>query len=133
MTISQLAKAAGVPVSTVRYYERIGLVVPSDRTEKGYRIHDRNDLDRLRCIRSALAVGFALDDMSVLQAAECAEVVRTMQKRLAEVEAKLRELRAVKKTFNFLLRLCPAPDGARCPVPETIRSGRLQPEHPVMA
>jgi DNA-binding transcriptional MerR regulator len=52
-TISQLARAAGVPTSAVRYYERIGLLQPHGRTGGNYRLYGKEALERLRFIRAA--------------------------------------------------------------------------------
>ena len=65
-TIGQLARAAGVPTSTVRYYERIGLVRPAGRTAGNYRVYGEEALECLRFIRAAQATGFALEDISAL-------------------------------------------------------------------
>ena len=58
-TIGQLAKEGGVPTSTVRYYERIGLLHPNDRTGGNYRVYSDTALERLRFIRAAQATGRA--------------------------------------------------------------------------
>ena len=121
-TISQLARAAGVPVSTVRYYERIGLVSPSKRTPSGYRIYRWPQLERLRYIRAALGAGFTLDDLDALQSGDCPAVQRIMETRLDEAVATLGELRARVDRLNSLIELCVESDGHRCPVPQAIRS-----------
>lgn len=51
-TIGQLAKAADIPTSTLRYYERIGLLQPRNRSEGNYRLYDEGDLERVRFIRA---------------------------------------------------------------------------------
>ena len=63
LTIGQIAKAAGVPTSTVRYYERAGLLRPTSRTAANYRVYSAGDLERLRFIRAAQATGFQLEDV----------------------------------------------------------------------
>lgn len=54
-TISQLARAAGVPTSTLRYYERVGLVQPIGRAENNYRLYTQDTLQIVRFIRIAQA------------------------------------------------------------------------------
>ena len=62
-TISQLAKAADVPTSTLRYYERVGLVIPETRSHSNYRLYGDESLEKLKFIRAAQAVGFTLEDV----------------------------------------------------------------------
>ena len=61
--ISELSKQAGVPAKTIRYYEEIELIPPARRAENGYRIYNETDVERLRFIRRARALDFALDDI----------------------------------------------------------------------
>src|SRR5215813_5732090 len=65
-TIGQLARAAGVPTSTVRYYERIGLLHPDARTAGNYRLYGEDALECLRFIRAAQRTGFTLEDITAL-------------------------------------------------------------------
>ena len=67
-TIGQLARAAALPTSTVRYYERQGLLQPARRAENNYRVYRHDMLQRLRFIRAAQATGFTLDDVRTLLA-----------------------------------------------------------------
>jgi MerR family mercuric resistance operon transcriptional regulator len=65
-TIGELAKAADVATSTLRYYERRGLVEPDNRSSGNYRLYDPETLERVRFIRAAQATGFTLDDVAML-------------------------------------------------------------------
>lgn len=111
-TISQLAESAGVPISTVRYYERIGLVEPEDRSAGNYRLYGRASLDKLKFIRSAQAIGFTLDDTRTLLAGDsgstprCGTVQELIGARLADVEDRLKDLRHVRKTLKASLTQC---------------------------
>ena len=64
-TIGELAKAARVPTSTVRYYEREGILRPAGRSSSNYRLYAKEDIERLRFIRGAQATGFTLRDVTV--------------------------------------------------------------------
>ena len=66
LRISELATAAGVPTSTLRYYERIGLVRPRARSESGYRLYDDDSVERLAFIGRAKRLGMSLDDVATL-------------------------------------------------------------------
>ena len=89
-TISQLAKAAETPTSTLRYYERIGLLRPEDRSPANYRLYDDESLRRLRFIRAAQTIGFTLDHVSTLlgnrdgKTPTCSEVQALIEERLAD-------------------------------------------------
>ena len=64
MTASVLAKRAGVPLFTVRYYTRIGLLKPSRDLRNGYRVYKQSDKDRLNFIAAAKDLGFTLSEIS---------------------------------------------------------------------
>jgi len=66
LRISELADRSGVPSSTLRYYERIGLVEPLRRADNGYRMYDEATLDRLAFIGRAKRLGMHLDDVATL-------------------------------------------------------------------
>ena len=66
MTIGEIAKTVGVATSTLRYYERAGLLAAPARSAARYRVYDEASLQRLRFIRAAQAVGFTLDDIRLL-------------------------------------------------------------------
>ena len=110
--IGQLAKQVGVPVSTVRYYERRGLLKADGRTEGNYRQYGEPALERLRFIRSAQAIGFTLDDVAVLlglrdgSADACAEVQRLVEARITDVEQRLKEIRHVRRFLRAALKAC---------------------------
>lgn len=111
-TIGQLAKAAGVPTTTVRYYERAGLVKPDYRTGGNYRGYSEATLERLLFIRSAQATGFSLSDITELLSltasdkSPCDDVVSLLNKRLDEVRERIKELRNVERTLAKSLAEC---------------------------
>jgi len=111
-TISALAKAANVPTSTVRYYERAGLLKPIGRTESNYRRYDESSLERLHFIRAAKAGGFALSDVvTLLELSDeprgaCDRVRALIEGRLADVQQRLDELQRVERVLEAALRSC---------------------------
>jgi MerR family copper efflux transcriptional regulator len=66
LQISELAAASGVPTSTLRYYERIGLVRPQSRSAAGYRLYDDDSVSRVAFIGRAKRLGMSLDDIATL-------------------------------------------------------------------
>ena len=111
-TIGQLAKAAGVPTSTIRYYERRGLVLPVSRSEGNYRLFDYQGLDRLRFVRSAQGAGFTLSDIATLlalkedQSAPCDEVQDLISLRLDHVVEQIEHLKAVEGMLRDWMEVC---------------------------
>lgn len=112
LRIGELAAAAGVAASTVRYYERRGLLRPDGRSSSSYREYGQAALDRLRFIRAAQANGFTLEDVAALlsfrdgAAAPCRSVQSLIEERLADLERRLRELRHVQRVLRASLRRC---------------------------
>lgn len=111
-TIGQLAKSVGVPISTVRYYERTGLLKPEARTGSNYRVYSQQSLQRLQFIRSAQAVGLSLDDIAqMLRAAHgsdqpCKEIVGLARQRLDDVRQQLKHLKTVERTLSKAVENC---------------------------
>lgn len=114
ITIGQLARSAGVAVSAVRFYERAGLIAPRRRTGSNYRQYDGSALRRLRFLKDAQAGGFRLADVRAMLAmadddgdgSPCAEVAALIGRRLAEVRARLRELRRVERALSVAGAAC---------------------------
>ncbi len=110
MTIGRVAKTAGVPASTLRYYEREGLLDAPVRTAAGYRMYDDQAVERLRFIRAAQAVGFTLDDIRTLLRLDshesCGHVQKLLERRIGEVDRKMAELRYVRSALGKALTQC---------------------------
>lgn len=127
-TISQLARAVGVQASTLRYYERIGLMKPEDRSRADYRLYSQQSVRQLRFIRAAQAIGFALDDIKALLgerddgALSCREVQALIEARLADVEKRLKDLRHVQGALKSALAKCQQSEGRVCYVMDSLRS-----------
>jgi MerR family mercuric resistance operon transcriptional regulator len=124
LTIGELAEAAQVPTSTVRFYEREGLLRPSGRSASNYRLYAEADLERLRFIRAAQATGFTLGDAkALLRPGPCSQVQSLIESRLREVSRRMAELLRVKRVLERSLRTCQehAPSG-RCKVVDDLSS-----------
>jgi DNA-binding transcriptional MerR regulator len=111
-TIGRLANAAGVPTSTVRHYERVGLLKPSGRSEGNYRLYGEEALEQLRFIRAAQATGFTLDDVVLMlghrhaSAASCREVQGLIENRLLDINRRMDDLRHVERVLRSALDSC---------------------------
>ena len=119
-TIGKLAKAAGVPVSTVRYYEQRGLLKPDARTASSYRLYGSASMKRLRFIRAAQASGFTLEDIGKLFEIQggaldpCTDVRHLLERRLKRVDEQLTELTRVRGILSESIEWCLSPHEAGC-------------------
>ena len=111
LTIGRLARAADVGVDTVRFYERAGLMPAATRTASGYRSYAPDDVERLRFIRRAKALGFSLDEIrELLRLSEGkgsrAGVKALAERRLRDLERKIRELTVFRDTLARYAKQC---------------------------
>lgn len=108
MRIGELARQSGVPASTLRYYEQVGLLPEPERTSSGYRSYGQAALERLSFIRSAQAVGLTLaevrDVLDIRDAGEapCRVVTDLIERRYAEVRSRIAELSALERELSRL-------------------------------
>ena len=128
-TIGQLARAADVPTSTVRYYERRGFLRPDSRSKGNYRIFGTDALERLRFVRSAQAAGFTLSDITALlgyrddDAAPCKEVQGLIAARLDQVVEQIKHLKVVDRMLREWMKVCrEAERSGRCGVLEGLQA-----------
>ena len=132
----ELAAAAGVNTQTLRYYERRGLLAEPDRSLGGHRLYPEQALTVLRVIKAAQRLGFTLDEVADLLAvtqfgrrrADAGLQARAATK-LAEVDAKLSDLAAVRDTLRAALAagcddLLVCSESPSCPVPFGTDVGR---------
>ena len=127
-TIGQMAARVGIPTTTVRFYERSGLLRKPLRTASNYRVYEQDEVERLRFIRAAQASGLTLADIKALLGyrdgvAPCSEVRDLIEKRLARITEALKAMRHVKKVLDGYLRICrQAERGDPCEVIERLDS-----------
>jgi MerR family mercuric resistance operon transcriptional regulator len=110
-TIGAFAKSVNVPVSTLRYYERLGLLSPEYRSDGNYRMYGPAALERIDFIRCARDAGFTLDDVAALLGirngrAACNDVRELIEHRLLDLDKRARDLRRFKRTLTGLQRAC---------------------------
>ena len=110
MRIGQVAEAAGVTTKALRYYERVGLLPPPDRTDSGYRDYPYAVLDRLRFIRAAQAVGLTLGEIKgVISFREqgsppCSHVLSLIEARAADLDRRIAELVQLRDELRRLAK-----------------------------
>jgi MerR family mercuric resistance operon transcriptional regulator len=125
MTIAGLARAGGVGVETVRYYQRRGLLEVPQRPETGghggsVRRYDEGDIRRLRFIRSAQAAGFTLDQIAELIALDAtddrARARELARERITALDAKIAEIKMARDALARLARACGDGSTGPCPI-----------------
>jgi MerR family mercuric resistance operon transcriptional regulator len=123
LTISQLARSAGVGVETVRYYQRRGLLDdprPQATGVSGIRHYGPAEAERLRFIRGAQAAGFTLAEIAELLELDTSDDrprARAMaRERIAALDAQIATLEAARRSLARLARECAAGDKGPCPI-----------------
>lgn len=120
-TIGGLARAAGVHVETVRYYQRRGLM------PRPGRYYPAALLARLRFIRRAQELGFTLKEIAELlrlDGAACGEAQGLAARKRADIEARMKDLAAMRRALDRVLRACRAGGRASCPLIESLYRGK---------
>ena len=119
-TIGGLAKAAGVGVETVRYYQRRGLLPQPARPPGEVRRYGDADVRRLRFIRSAQSAGFTLREIAELIALDESDdrdrVRELAQARVAALDATIEELKRARAALSDLAGECAKEGGGPCPI-----------------
>lgn len=112
LTIGGVAKAAGVGIQTLRYYERRGLLTEPERTPAGYRKFSEAEVQRVQFIRRAQGIGFTLEEirqllsLRVLSGRRCAGVERAARQTRDRVQERLAELQRIEKALSRMIRAC---------------------------
>jgi MerR family transcriptional regulator, mercuric resistance operon regulatory protein len=127
LTIGALAEAAGVNVETIRFYQRKGLLPLPERPSGGIRHYGDAHLARVHFIKSAQRLGFSLDEITDLLKLEdgthCSEAREQAEQKLADVRAKLADLRRIEDALQTLVERCGAASGrVQCPLIAALRA-----------
>jgi Cd(II)/Pb(II)-responsive transcriptional regulator len=110
--IGELAKTTAIPVETIRYYEKIGLLPEPDRDSSGYRSYRNAHLDRLLFIKRCRNLDMAQDEIRELiglaeqPEADCSDVDALLARHLTHVRERLRELASLEETLVRLQKAC---------------------------
>lgn len=105
MHIGQVARRAGVPAHTIRFYEDRRLITKPARSQAGYRLYQEHVIDELGFIRRAQRLGFSLDEVGELLSLSrggqtpCAKIAALCAAHLEEIERQMAELRSFRRSL----------------------------------
>jgi MerR family mercuric resistance operon transcriptional regulator len=130
LTIGAIARAAGVNVETIRFYQRKGLLCEPDRPQGSFRRYGHKDIARLQFIKSAQRLGFSLDEIGGLlqldDGMHCDQARELGERKLQDVRAKLADLKRIESALAHMIRACGSSHGAlSCPLIEAMH-GRVR-------
>lgn len=127
MKISTVAANSGCNLETIRYYERIGLMPPPERTPKGYREYSEADVERLRFISRGRGLGFSLQEiLSLLRLAQdpgisCSEVDQLARKHLDDILVRLKDLQRMAHELERTIDHCGGGQRGECTILDSLR------------
>ena len=122
MNIGQAAKHSGVSAKMIRHYEGIGLIPRAARTFSNYRTYSGKDVHTLRFIRQARNLGFSIKQIEHLlglwrnQRRPSSKVKALALEHIAELDARIGELQAMKRTLQALAEHCHGDERPECPI-----------------
>lgn len=131
MMIGQLARETSTKVTTVRFYESIGLLQPAPRTASGRRTYDSSDVERLRFIRNGRRLGFSVDEIRSLMGLakdpdqDCAVASTIAGQHLKHVEKRLAQLTLLRDELAKLSQSCTKARMADCQIMKMIGSNTV--------
>ena len=120
--IGEAAVRSGVSAKMVRHYESLGLLRKVGRTDSGYRQYGGNEVHTLRFIRRARDMGFSMAEIADLlklwqnRRRASADVKRIAQVHVADLDRRMEEMAAMKRTLERLVDCCRGDDRPDCPI-----------------
>lgn len=129
LTIGAFAKAAGVNVETIRFYQRKGLLPEPDKPYGSIRRYGEADVARVRFVKSAQRLGFSLDEVAGLlrldDGAHCDEARVLAEQKLENVREKLADLQRIESVLAQLVDDCCASQGTvSCPLIVSLQASK---------
>jgi MerR family mercuric resistance operon transcriptional regulator len=121
VTIGGLARAAGVNVETIRYYQRVGMLPQPGKPLQGARRYGAGDIKQIRFIKRAQALGFTLAEVAELlalgNASSCRETQVLAQSKLESIGARINDLVKMQNTLVQLVARCNTTnESSNCPI-----------------
>ena len=122
LTIGDAAKASGVSAKMIRHYESIGLIDAARRPDSGYRPYSDQDVHVLRFVHRARELGFSLEQIGVLlslwqdKSRASADVRALARSHITELDRKIAEMQAMRRTLESLAASCHGDARSDCPI-----------------
>lgn len=122
LNIGAAARASGVSAKMIRHYEENGFIPKAVRTTAGYRIYREADVHALQFIRRARDLGFSLKEIQALlglwnnRRRASADVKRLAARHVADLDAKITEMQAMRRTLVDLAQRCHGDHRPDCPI-----------------
>ena len=125
LTIGKLASSADVNVETIRYYQRMGLIIEPPKPVSGFRHYPESDIERVRFTKRAQQLGFTLkeiQDLLALGEKHCKEVQALAKEKLDKIESHMKDLKSMRSALKSLLLQCEADtdSNAHCAIIESL-------------
>ncbi len=139
MRISEVSRSSGLPATTIRYYESLGLVPSPARASNGYREYQPEAVERLRFVRDAQASGLRLDEIqSILELRgqgepTCRHVVGLMERHLSDLDARIELLRRNRQLYATLIARAKELDPAACTDPDRCQTIAVAPDEALVS
>ena len=131
MNIGQAAKQSGISAKMIRYYEDIGLLPASKRTDAGYRMYSEEDIKTLKFIQHSRELGFSTEQMKELmslwrnEGRQSAEVKELTQKHIDALNKKIADLQAMVSALQQSVDCCAGNQQAECEILNQIEQGAV--------
>jgi MerR family copper efflux transcriptional regulator len=130
MNIGEAAKQSAVTAKMIRHYESLGLLPPAPRTDAGYRVYDDASVHTLRFIRRARDLGFGMKEIDTLlglwrnRRRASADVKRIAKAHADDLQRRIDEMQAMKRTLEHLAHCCQGNGRPDCPILDDLAGGR---------
>ena len=130
MNIGEAAKQSAVTAKMIRHYESLGLLPPAPRTDAGYRVYDDASVHTLRFIRRARDLGFGMKEIDTLlglwrnRRRASADVKRIARTHADDLQRRIDEMQAMKRTLEHLAHCCQGNARPDCPILDDLAGGR---------
>jgi len=129
MNIGEAAAASSVSAKMIRHYEEGGFIAKASRSASGYRVYGETDVHVLRFIRRSRDLGFPLAQIKALlglwkdRRRASADVKRLAAKHAADLDARIAEMQAMRRTLMDLAHHCHGDGRPDCPILDDLAGG----------
>ena len=128
VTIGAVSAETGCNIETIRFYEKEGLLPKPERSEGGHRLYTGDHVSRLSFVRRCRELGFSMDEIRQLLSlvdgheVSCERVKRIADDHLADVKAKIADLKKMEKSLLDLSSTCTGADVPECPMLDVLQA-----------